>query len=425
MSSRRPFLPKKQNIELSYMQAMSSGSGCQKEASDTFQYRSKQKVPFSQNVATITLKFLDGQAITMTAQSVPITILSTTNETYYTPNGHSERWALVLAINEAIEKEISNATDLSPLQGEDPTKSLQHQKENLQTFLRGSISEIIVYTERIPCAGLNKNLKSSAYSSDYVPCDEFFADFFQGLNYKFYYSVPLSDPRIMEKTLEKQIKEVNNDLARQQTQPLPFSDTQVQDLLSPQAATEHSRLLGEKNNLEIIIDKRQKTLRRIREEPGITEEKINASSADTKSRLAQNIKSLETVNAKLEKYEFTPVVSSRPLVSPSAPSRPLIPLMISSGSLLPPRALSGSSALSTAPSTISSEQALSLSLLQQEYENSQISTTGNTLTFRDITSENLILEEKGEIEEQSSKRKGSSLNPEQDPDSKKHKPSSA
>ena len=106
--------------------------------------------------------------------------------------GHSERRSLAIAINQAIKEgitgfagrpEIKNTTMPSP----DELKSF---KEALQ-----SLNLIKIYTERIPC-GRPKESEQ--------PCDLFFAELFQKINYKFYYSVPLNTGFAMTKDLDVQ-----------------------------------------------------------------------------------------------------------------------------------------------------------------------------------------------------------------------------
>lgn len=144
---------------------------CKLQAIETLRYRNINKVSIDKNVSTVTLEFATDQLpISITAQS----------SGGRTVKGHSERVALAKAINKAIKDGIEPFINRATFKDE---KLPEPTEFDLFKDILKSLAKITIYTERMPCT------RDGADGSE--QCDKFFAKLFEGVNYTFYYSIPL------------------------------------------------------------------------------------------------------------------------------------------------------------------------------------------------------------------------------------------
>lgn len=144
---------------------------CKLQAIETLRYRNINKVSIDKNVSTVTLEFATDQPpISITAQS----------SGGRTVKGHSERVALAKAINKAIKDGIEPFINRATFKDE---KLPEPTEFDLFKDILKSLVKITIYTERMPCT------RDGADGSE--QCDKFFAKLFEGVNYTFYYSIPL------------------------------------------------------------------------------------------------------------------------------------------------------------------------------------------------------------------------------------------
>ena len=175
--------------KIEYVKALFN-ENCNLQAMNALQYRKTNHVSIEKNVSNVTLEFSTDRLISVSAQS------SGAN----TVLGHSERVALVKALNKAIADKMELFTDHQPISNTQfpPIEELNQFKSVLQ-----SLKKITIYTERMPCTRDGRDGSEQ--------CDIFFAKLFENVNYEFYYSIPLGTKFGIEinNELDIQVKKAN------------------------------------------------------------------------------------------------------------------------------------------------------------------------------------------------------------------------
>jgi hypothetical protein len=157
---------------------------CGEESKETLNHRKKSNDPnCDRNVATVTLKFNE------------ITIMEAAiSSGEFNFDGHSERRALAIAINKAIEKPLPGFVGLQKFSDtlNPPAKEFEKFKGALQ-----SLNSITIFTEREPC---------SKPKATPLRCKQFLENILLNTNYNVYSSVTyMFPPDRMTKELKYQV----------------------------------------------------------------------------------------------------------------------------------------------------------------------------------------------------------------------------
>lgn len=205
-------IPSNKKIHIVYINTINDDSQCRDEAFETILYRLKNNIHSYHNVATITLNIpADGP--------IPQFNIQVTKESAGRGlPGHSERRALALAINKAIEAKVKGFVALPPI-----NNTIAPEPEEFDKYKEAlkNLTEIKFYSERIPCA--------RDYGR-YESCDKFFSHLLEGSNYSFYYSIQLNQGSTMNIDLEQQVNGVKLYLKTHVDELTKKIDTQKESL---------------------------------------------------------------------------------------------------------------------------------------------------------------------------------------------------
>jgi len=236
-------IPSERKTEISYSDALNN-EACHKEATASILHRlsSHEGINKTQNnIATVTLTFpanapVPEVNIQMTVESAGRGLL-----------GHSERRALALAINWAIDNQVKEFSGLRKF-----VNTINPASEEFEAYkeVLKSLKEIRFYTERVPCT-------RSIRPND--SCDVFFSKLLEGGNYHFYYSVSLMSGEQMTNNLQRQAKDAQQYLKTHATE----LSSQMQKLRSDLIAQQNS-LPGDPEKNKEYIPLRMSNVHKIR-----------------------------------------------------------------------------------------------------------------------------------------------------------------